>query len=24
MLLEPTKAGTDYFQTIPAARMIVT
>ncbi|WP_312103987.1 M66 family metalloprotease [Acinetobacter venetianus] len=24
MLLEPAKAGTDYFQTIPAARMIVT
>lgn len=23
MLLEPEKAGTDYFQTIPAARMIV-
>ncbi|MEB6667048.1 M66 family metalloprotease [Acinetobacter vivianii] len=23
MLLEPAKAGTDYFQTIPAARMIV-
>ncbi|MDV2469041.1 M66 family metalloprotease [Acinetobacter chinensis] len=24
MLLEPEKAGTDYFQTIPAAQMIVT
>lgn len=23
MLLEPAKAGTDYFQTIPAARMVV-
>ena len=23
MLLEPEKAGTDYFQTIPAARMVV-
>ncbi|OTG65099.1 M66 family metalloprotease [Acinetobacter silvestris] len=23
MLLEPEKAGTDYFQTVPAARMIV-